>query len=56
MNSLEELGKKAYQKQIWGDYLGAISIYNTAIEKYPNDRRLLNNRCLCYIEIKDFKK
>ncbi|XP_021931225.1 uncharacterized protein LOC110835369 isoform X2 [Zootermopsis nevadensis] len=56
MNSLEELGKKAYQKQIWGDYIEAINIYNTTIEKYPNDPRLLNNRCLCYIEIKNFNK
>lgn len=55
MDSLEELGKKAYQKQTWGDYIEAITIYNTAIKKYPKDPRLLNNRCLCYIEIKDFK-
>jgi hypothetical protein len=56
MNGLEELGRKAYQKQILGDYLGAINVYNTAIEKYPGDPRLLNNRCLCYIEVKDFNK
>ncbi|PNF26214.1 hypothetical protein B7P43_G03703 [Cryptotermes secundus] len=56
MESLEELGKKAYQKQILGDYDGAIKVYNTAIKKYPNDRRLLNNRCLCYIAKKDFKR
>jgi hypothetical protein len=56
MNSLEELGKEAYRKQIWGDYKGAINIYNTVIKKYPQDSRPLNNRCLCYIELKDFKK
>jgi hypothetical protein len=56
MDSLEELGKKAYQKQILGDCEGAIKIYNIAIKKYPKDPRLLNNRCLCYIDIKDFKK
>lgn len=56
MDSLEELGRKAYQKQIWGDYIGAITIYTTAIKKYPKDPRPLNNRCLCYIEMKDFKK
>jgi tetratricopeptide (TPR) repeat protein len=56
MDSLEELGRKAYQKQILGDYVGAIKIYNTAIKKYPKDARLLNNRCLCYIGIKDFKR
>jgi tetratricopeptide (TPR) repeat protein len=56
MDSLEELGRKAYHKQIFGDYKGAITIYNTAIKKYPKDSRLLNNRCLCYIEMKEFKK
>jgi len=56
MDSLEELGRKAYQKQIWGDYIGAITIYTTAIKKYPKDPRPLNNRCLCYIEMKEFKK
>lgn len=56
MDSLEELGRRAYQKQIWGDYMGAIAIYNTAIKKYPKDPRPLNNRCLCYIEMKEFKK
>jgi tetratricopeptide (TPR) repeat protein len=55
MDSLEELGKKAYQKQMLGNYVGAIKIYNTAIKKYPKDPRLLNNRCLCYIDMKDFK-
>jgi hypothetical protein len=56
MDSLEVLGKTAYQKQMWGDYVGAINIYTTAIKKYPKDPRLLNNRCLCYTEIKDFKR
>jgi tetratricopeptide (TPR) repeat protein len=56
MDSLEELGRKAYQKQILKDYDGAIKMYSTAIKKYPKDPRLLNNRCLCYIDIKDFKR
>ncbi|KAJ4450724.1 hypothetical protein ANN_02154 [Periplaneta americana] len=56
MDNLEELGRKAYQKQIWGEYMEAVNIYNTAIKKYPKDPRPLNNRCLCYIELKDFKK
>ena len=54
--SLEELGKKAYQKHILEDYKGALKIYETAIKKYPNDSRLLNNRCCCYIRINDFKR
>lgn len=56
MNSLEELGKKAYQKHIWNDFIAALKIYNIAITKYPKERRLLNNRCMCYVETKDFKK
>ncbi|PSN52404.1 hypothetical protein C0J52_03153 [Blattella germanica] len=55
MDNLEDLGIKAYQKHVWGDYEGALAIYNVAIQKYPRDSRLLNNRCCCYMELKEFE-
>nr|CAD7259745.1 unnamed protein product [Timema shepardi] len=55
-DSLETLGQQAYQKQIWGDYEEAINLYTTAINKFQNDRRILNNRCCCYIECGDYKR
>lgn len=56
MSTLEEMGNQAYQKALWNDYKGSIAILNKAIIKYPHDPRLYNNRCFCYLRIKDYKK
>ncbi|XP_068082043.1 stress-induced-phosphoprotein 1 [Anabrus simplex] len=56
MQGLEELGKKGYEKQLWGSYEEAIAVYTSAIRKYPNDPRSYNNRCLCYLELKEYDK
>ncbi|XP_049862915.1 uncharacterized protein LOC126356181 isoform X4 [Schistocerca gregaria] len=54
MESLEEMGKKAYQKQVFELYREAIDIYSAAIKKHGEDKRFLNNRCMCYIKLKDY--
>ncbi|XP_049808721.1 uncharacterized protein LOC126251987 isoform X2 [Schistocerca nitens] len=54
MESLEEMGKKAYQKQVFELYREAIDIYSVAIKKHGEDKRFLNNRCMCYIKLKDY--
>lgn len=54
MDSLEEMGKKAYQKQVFEKVHEAIDIYSAAIKKYGEDKRFLNNRCMCYIKLKDY--
>ncbi|GLH04284.1 Uncharacterized protein GBIM_10022 [Gryllus bimaculatus] len=56
MDGIEEIGKKAYQKQMWGAYEEAITLYSDAIKRHSNDARLLNNRCMCYLELKDYKR
>lgn len=54
MDSLELLGNKAYQKGLWGDYVGAVSILSKAIEKYPFDKRLLNDRSFYYYKLQNY--
>ncbi|KAG8287484.1 hypothetical protein J6590_036352 [Homalodisca vitripennis] len=56
MNTLVELGNQAYQKALWNDFKGAITILDKAIAKYPRDPRLYNNRCYSYCRLKDFKR
>uniref|UniRef100_A0A1B6F632 RRM domain-containing protein n=1 Tax=Cuerna arida TaxID=1464854 RepID=A0A1B6F632_9HEMI len=55
MSTLEELGNQAYQKALWNDFKGAITILDKAIAKYPRDPRLYNNRCYSYCRLKDYK-
>uniref|UniRef100_A0A1B6LCF9 RRM domain-containing protein n=1 Tax=Graphocephala atropunctata TaxID=36148 RepID=A0A1B6LCF9_9HEMI len=55
MSTLEELGNQAYQKAVWNDFQGAITILDKAIAKHPRDPRLYNNRCYSYCRLKDFK-
>lgn len=56
MDSLdpEQLGKKAYQRGLWGDYKGAVSILSKAITKYPFDERLYNDRSYYYYKLNDY--
>ncbi|XP_054268766.1 uncharacterized protein LOC128990426 [Macrosteles quadrilineatus] len=56
MSSVEELGNQAYQKAVFGDFKGAVSILDKAITKFPRDARLYNNRCYCYFRLQDYKR
>lgn len=53
MENAEEMGKAAHHKQVWGQYEEAIEIYSKAIKKHGIDPRLLNNRCMCSLELSD---
>lgn len=56
MSTLDEMGNQAYQKAMWNDFRGAITLLDTAIKRYPRDVRLYNNRSYCYFKLKDYKK
>lgn len=54
--TLEELGSRACILATFGRHREAIETINTALKKYPNDERLLNNRCCSYIQMRNFEK
>lgn len=54
MDDLELLGNKAYQKGLWGNYKGAVAILSKAIERYPFDKRLYNDRSFYYYKLKNY--
>lgn len=54
--TLEELGSRACILATFGRHREAIETINTALRKYPNDERLLNNRCCSYIQMRNFER
>ena len=53
---MDELGEKGYQKCILDDWAGALSIWDEAIKRYPKEKRFYNNRALCYLHKKEYKR
>lgn len=54
--SLDELGTTACILATFGRHKEAIETINIALWKYPNEKRLYNNRCCSFIQLKDFEK
>ncbi|EEB15985.1 hypothetical protein Phum_PHUM398300 [Pediculus humanus corporis] len=55
IGDLEELGSRAHILATFGRHREAIEVINVAIWRYPNDKRLYNNRCCSYIQTYDLQ-
>lgn len=55
IRNLEDLGTRACILATFGRHREAIEVINTALWRYPDDKRLYNNRCCSYIQTFDFE-
>ncbi|KAL0270756.1 UNVERIFIED_CONTAM: hypothetical protein PYX00_008052 [Menopon gallinae] len=53
--SLDELGSRACILATFGRHREAIELINATLWRYPDDKRLYNNRCCSYIQSRDFE-
>lgn len=53
--TLEDLGSRACILATFGRHREAIEVINAALWRYPDDKRLYNNRCCCFIQIFEFE-
>lgn len=53
---MDELGTSACILATFGRHKEAIETINIALWKYPNDKRLYNNRCSSFIQLREFDK
>lgn len=52
--SLNDIGHQAHQKILFEDYPIAVELLNKAIQHYPKEKELYNNRSLCYYHLKKY--
>ncbi|KAK6631543.1 hypothetical protein RUM44_006070 [Polyplax serrata] len=55
VGNLEDLGSRACILATFGRHREAIEVINTALWRYPDDKRLYNNRCCSYIQTFDLE-